>query len=88
MVVAALDVGSAAKTGWWRSPIDGPSTEGRNVAELCAQLVRDLTDGNDVALGFEAPLWVPFAKEIESLGKGRPDEPRAWRASAGATVLA
>lgn len=87
VVVAALDVGSAARTGWWRSPLDGPSTQGRNVDEFCAELVHDLVKGRPVALGFEAPLWVPYAREAAQLGRARPNERQAWSAGAGATVL-
>jgi hypothetical protein len=27
-----------------------------------------------VALGFEAPLWIPFAESAEQVGKARPRE--------------
>jgi hypothetical protein len=88
LVVAVLDVGSATRTGWWRSPLAGPSTEGRNVDELCAELADDLFSGNAVAVGFEAPLWVPYANDATQLGKARPGEHPSWSAGAGATVLA
>jgi hypothetical protein len=88
LVVAAVDVGSATKTGWWRSPLCGPSTEGRNVDELCSELAEDLLRGSVVALGFEAPLWIPYAGEAARLGKARPGEHPSWSAGAGATVLA
>lgn len=88
VVVAVLDVGSAARTGWWRSPLDGTPTEGRDVDVLCSELVVDLLSGDAVALGFEAPLWIPYAYEAARLGKARPREHPAWSAGAGATVLA
>ncbi len=88
VVVAVLDVGSAARTGWWRSPFDGPPTEGRHVDALCSELIRDLGGGGAVALGFEAPLWMPYAHKAARLGKARPDEHPSWSAGAGATVLA
>lgn len=87
LVVAALDVGSAARTGWWRSHLDGGATQGRNVDELCAELVQDLIAGSPVALGFEAPLWMPYATVATQLGRARPNERLAWSAGAGATVL-
>ena len=88
LVVAVLDVGSAAKTGWWRSPLAGPATEGGSVDELCGDLAEDLLSANAVALGFEAPLWVPYADAAAQVGKARPGEHPSWSAGAGATVLA
>lgn len=86
-VVAVLDIGSAAKTGWWRSEPGGSSTEGRDVDGLCDALLADLTNGSKVALGFEAPLWLPLATNASQLGKARPGEPMSWSGGAGATVL-
>ena len=88
LVVAVLDIGSEAKTGWWRSHADGAETEGRRVDDLCTAIVQDLAAGRAVALGFEAPLWVPFAASANQLGKARPGEPMSWSAAPGATVLA
>lgn len=86
-MVAALDVGSAANTGWWRSSGPGISSEGRDVDSLCDALAADLAEGAKVALGFESPLWIPFAAESSRFGKARPVEPKAWSYGAGATVL-
>lgn len=83
-----LDVGSAARLGWWRGPVDGTPTEGRDVDALCSELVVDLLSGDAIALGFEAPLWIPYAHEAATLGKARPREHPSWSAGAGATVLA
>ena len=88
IVVAVLDVGSAARTGWWRCPLDGTPSEGQNVDTLCSELAVDLGGGNAVALGFEAPLWIPYAQEAARIGKARPGEHPSWSAGAGATVLA
>lgn len=74
VVVAVLDIGSEAKTGWWRSCLDGTPTEGRRVDDLCEVLAEDLAAGHLVALGFEAPLWIPFAESAEQVGKARPRE--------------
>lgn len=53
-----------------------------------SQLVHDLIAGRAVALGFEAPLWMPYATEESQLGRARPNEHSSWSAAAGATVLA
>ena len=74
IIVAVLDVGSAARTGWWRGPLDGTPTEGRDVDTLCSELAVDLGGGDAVALGFEAPPWIPYAHEVARLGKARPGE--------------
>jgi hypothetical protein len=58
------------------------------VDALCSELAVDLVGGDAVALGFEAPLWIPYAHEAARLGKARPDEHPSWSAGAGATVLA
>ena len=76
IVVAVLDVGSAARTGRWRCPLDGTPTEGQNVDTLCSELAVDLGGGDAVALGFEAPLWIPYAQEAARIGKARPGEHR------------
>lgn len=87
LTVAVLDVGSARNTGWWRSPIDGEPSHGVDVDSLCDEVAADLSVGNPVALGFEAPLWMPYASTAAQLGKARPQEHPSWGAGAGATVL-
>ena len=88
VVVAALDVGSAGRTGWWRDSLNEPPTQGHNVDDLCDG-PRERSDRRAFcALGFEAPQWVPFAGEATELGRARPNERQAWSAGAGATVLA
>lgn len=88
-VVAVLDVGSAAKTGWWRRGADGTETSGRDIDRLVEQLAEDLEADHFVALGFEAPLWIPKPASAAEIGKGRVGEGnRAWSASAGSSVLA
>jgi hypothetical protein len=87
-VVAAIDVGKVANVGWWRAGTTQVGG-GCDLDRLCDLLADDLAGGCRVALGFEAPLWVPFAKSVDDLGRGRPREGnRAWSAAAGAAVLA
>lgn len=90
--VAVLDVGGAKNTGWHRTGPDGDS-QGNTINGLCHQAVRDLDAGLPLALGFESPLWIPYATDSAVLGKARPGEAgvgtgrsRAWSASAGAAV--
>jgi hypothetical protein len=87
-VVAAIDVGKVANVGWWRAGGTAPQG-GRDLDELCDRLIDDLVSERRVALGFEAPLWVPLAKTTSELGQQRPGEgTRSWGAGAGAAVLA
>ena len=87
-VIAALDVGSVRNLGWWRSD-DGAGRGGTDLDAFCDVLSGDLLAGRPVALGFEAPLWVPRARTSADLGRARVgDGSRAWSAGAGPTVLA
>lgn len=87
-VLAAIDVGRVANVGWWHHQ-GRQGVGGHDLDELCGLLSSDLAKGEQVALGFEAPLWVPLAKTVADLGKQRPGEGnRSWGASAGAAVLA
>jgi hypothetical protein len=88
-VVAVVDVGSAAKSGWWRRGADGAETSGRDIDLLVEQLAEDLQADHFVALGFEAPMWIPKPSSAAKIGKGRVREGnRARSASAGSSVLA
>ena len=61
---------------------------GKSIPELVQHVSMALTDG-PVALGFEAPLWVPFRADPMKLTRQREGEgSRPWSANAGAAVLA
>lgn len=87
LVVAAVDVGKPANIGWWRRA--SPDTAGHDLDELAGQLAGDLDRGSRVALGFEAPLFVPVPDSAEGLNRQRAGERgRPWCAGAGSAVLA
>jgi hypothetical protein len=86
-LIAAVDIGSpmAGKLGWATLP-NGYS--GADISELVSQVSGALLEG-PVALGFEAPLWIPKRSEVMALTKARQGEgSRSWSAGAGTGVLA
>lgn len=84
-VIAALDVGSVSKgnVGWCHR-YRGQESTGRKIDELVVAISEDLARGRRVALGFEAPLFVPLPDAESALCKGRVGEAnRAWSAAGG-----
>jgi hypothetical protein len=97
IVIAVLDVGSRAKLGWCRvlksgdqaSEVDAGVGDGGLIEGLIEVIGEDLLADRAVALGFEAPLFVPLPAAADDLGKGRVGEGnRPWSAGAGAAVMA
>jgi hypothetical protein len=89
MVVAVVDVGKLSNVGWWRIAENQQSGGGTDLDVLVAALVDDLESGHRVALGFEAPLFIPRPSTAAGLGKSRRGEGRfPWCVRAGATALA
>jgi len=87
-VVAAVDVGSLANIGWWRvaGDIEGG---GRDLDHLVEVLATDLNQNRSVALGFEAPIFVPLPAQTAGLCRQRVGERgRPWSAGAGTGALA
>ena len=96
--IYGVDVGSTrlqAKTkknnfAWTRvdPDADKPILEGNDSIEsLCRCLVSDLAASRSVALGFEAPLFIPVPESAEDLSKGRCNEgSQAWSAPPGLSV--
>ncbi len=93
--VFCADVGSIARDSFaWARRI--PSSDGEelhrpeSIESLAASVVHALHDGEPVALGFEAPLFIPVPEDPSRLGKARPcDAPSpSWSSSVGASVLA
>jgi hypothetical protein len=87
LVVYAVDIGSVKKGRFaWAS---SRQTDGTDMRDLAHAVALDLKTRKAVALGFEAPLWVPLADEPLALTKGRDGEGnRAWSAGAGSGALA
>jgi hypothetical protein len=84
---AVIDIGSPAqdRLGWFLLP---ERAGGSSMEELAQKIASYLRKGS-CALGFEAPMYVPYRAQANELLKGRPIEGnRAWSASAGTTVLA
>lgn len=86
-LTAVVDIGSPAKgrLGWYASPVD---QGGSGIEELTDWLAIGLREG-PCALGFEAPMFVPYGREASRLTSARIGEGnRAWSAGAGAGALA
>lgn len=90
--VYAVDVGKTrepANFAWARvEPEYATEVIGSSDIEvLVSKLVHDLERGYNVALGFEAPLFIPVPEDAADLSRGRAGEgSRAWSAPAGSTV--
>ena len=83
--VAVIDIGRKENTGW---AIDGPRpSQGKIIDECVAELAVVLDEGA-LALGFEAPTFVPLHRDSTNLTRGRKGErDRAFTAPAGSAVL-
>jgi hypothetical protein len=87
--VLAVDVGSLMNIGWWRACPSGESSSGRDLDELVDVIAADLQRGDAVALGFEAPLFIPRPRSTLGLSRQRVgDGGRPWSAGAGTGALA
>jgi hypothetical protein len=87
-VIAAVDVGKLSNVGWWRID-DERASGGRDLDDLAAALTIDLNAGRPVALGIEAPIFIPAPATTAGLGRQRVGEAgRPWCAGAGTIALA
>ena len=88
--VLAIDVGKAENLGWADS--EGNRGGYSTLKEQLAYAGAKLAEGKPVALGFEAPIWVPLRDELTTFNKSRGGVEsslnRPWSASAGCTVTA
>ena len=88
VTVVAVDVGSLANIGWWRERHD-EATHGHDLDALIEVVAADLLAGVPVALGFEAPLFIPRPPSACGLNRQRAgDRGRPWCAGAGTGALA
>ena len=88
-VIYAVDVGApGGGLAWARlAPHAGQIPAGSTDYDLfLEQLARDLRADLPVALGFEAPLFLPVAPNIGDLTRARLNEPGAWSFGPGAYV--
>lgn len=89
MLVAAVDVGSPKNMGW----ATNRGTSGcRRPDALLDEIAREIRTGAPVVIGFEAPLWVPRARDYDRMTSNRGGiearMSRPWSAGAGCGALA
>jgi hypothetical protein len=87
--IAVIDIGSPAnQTLGWYLLAEQLRCGGSLIEELITKLVPHLQRG-PCALGFEAPMYIPYRSKPNELTRGRTIEGnRPWSAGAGAAVLA
>jgi hypothetical protein len=84
--VAVVDIGNLTNLGW---VVEGPSVNksGTDI-DSCIKALASAMKMGPLALGFEAPMFVPYGRKRDDLDKARKgDGDRAFAASAGACVL-
>lgn len=91
--IYAVDIGSPKKGLAWARLVDGDGGEvrsGTDLVVLADKLTHDIADGRDVALGFEAPMFLPVSEDPQNLTRARDGEApkggqsRPWSVGAGA----
>jgi hypothetical protein len=88
IAVLALDVGSLANIGWWRMS-GSAANGGRDIQGFVEAAVLELNSARPVAIGFEAPLFIPSPSSVDGLARQRIGEAgRPWCAGAGSGALA
>ena len=85
--VVCVDIGSVRRQRFAWASDDGVNG---NSPDALVEYLRELRDtGDNVALGFECPVWIPVPKLAGELGAKRQGEDRyPWSAGAGASALA
>lgn len=93
MFTAVIDIGTPGKTlGWAATDAAGEMADGTDI-DVCIAAAADALQKGPVALGFEAPMWIPTRLEPARLTSARKGEAgpglasRPFSASAGATAL-
>jgi hypothetical protein len=88
-VIYAVDVGApGAGLAWARIalPFETCPSGSTDYGLFLDQIVQDLGTNVPIALGFEAPLFLPVSLTVNNLTKARVDEPGSWSFGAGAYV--
>lgn len=91
MEVVCADVGSVKRGnfGWFARLSDGTEQKGSDIHELAEFVAALLIDRKRVAMGFEAPMYVPLRDDVLTLTSKRRGETNAnWIGGPGASVLA
>jgi hypothetical protein len=91
MKIAVVDIGKPGTNFGWA--MVGDTTEEGNDIDVCVQTLAAALRNGPLALGFEAPMFVPIRTDPKRLtaarkgdsGKRKPS--RRFSASAGATAL-
>jgi hypothetical protein len=90
VLVLCIDVGAPRNLGW--ADNDGRKGDGTTLATAMRWAGDALSEGRLVALGFEAPLWVPRRADLAVTNARRGGIERtlnrSWSAGAGASVIA
>lgn len=87
--IFAVDVGSLRNVGWARFASSQPPEGSRSLSDLVDRLAADAANGWSLALGFEAPGFLPVPENPTSLNRARPGEgDRPWCFGAGAYTTA
>jgi hypothetical protein len=90
MRVAVIDIGKPGRNLGWA--VDEPSDDGTDL-DACIDVLAAALSKDALALGFEAPQFVPFRHDQTMLTQARQGDcgpglaPRAFSAGPGATVL-
>jgi hypothetical protein len=91
MEIFCADIGSVAghNFGWFGRLSDGTTVEGTDIAQLGTAVANCINLGRSVALGFEAPLFVPFRTDPMAMPRSRVGETNPnWIGGPGGSVLA
>ena len=89
--IFCADIGSVSKGnfGWFGRLTDRTSVNGTDMSVLAAAIADRLNHEGTVALGFEAPMFVPFRADPSELTKRRVGETNPnWIGGPGSAVLA
>jgi hypothetical protein len=74
VVVAAADIGSVKSNFGWAIRDENGCFVGDQIDGFASEVVSRINAGKRVALGFEAPLYVPVPENPEEIGKARQGE--------------
>lgn len=87
--IYAVDVGGLGNVGWARFAPGQPSDGSRSLDALVDRLAADAAKGMSLALGFEAPGFLPIPEGAAHLNRARPGEgDRPWCFGGGAYTTA
>ena len=91
MDVFCADIGSVSggNFGWSGRLASGAVVDGEDIRALAETVAKQLNRGHGVALGFEAPMFVPYRSAPADLTKRRIGETNPnWIGGPGSSVLA